>query len=81
MSKKCVRSWLMGHEIFYDQSTRCWRYKDGLDPIKRLLKPCIKCNKTRTKEGHDPCIADLPGVRNACCGHGTNEGYIQFNNG
>jgi hypothetical protein len=35
----------------------------------------------RTPEGHDPCIARLPGVRYACCGHGVREGYIQFDNG
>jgi hypothetical protein len=35
----------------------------------------------RTREGHDPCIARLPGVRYACCGHGVHEGYIQFENG
>jgi hypothetical protein len=41
---------------------------------------CPKCNKQRTLEGYDPCIANLPGVRNACCGHGA-PGYIQFENG
>ena len=30
---------------------------------------------------HDPCISDLPGVRFACCGHGTGEGYVSFENG
>jgi hypothetical protein len=42
---------------------------------------CIKCKKKRTKKGHDPCIADLPGVEFACCGHGTGDGYIAFENG
>ena len=31
---------------------------------------CVKCAKPPTELGHDPCIADLPGVRYACCGHG-----------
>jgi hypothetical protein len=30
---------------------------------------------------HDPCLADLPGVRAACCGHGAEPGYILFENG
>jgi hypothetical protein len=42
---------------------------------------CAKCKKRRTKKGHDPCIADLPGVKYACCGHGNGGGYIMFNNG
>jgi len=43
--------------------------------------PCKSCGATRpTKDGHDPCIANLQGVRNACCGHGG-WGYVQFENG
>lgn len=30
--------------------------------------------------GHDPCIANLPGITDACCGHGK-EGYLGFENG
>jgi hypothetical protein len=30
---------------------------------------------------NDPCIANLPGIRFACCGHGTGEGYLYFENG
>lgn len=43
---------------------------------------CKTCGLYQTPEGHDPCIANLPGVKNACCGHGnSNVGYIQFVNG
>lgn len=42
---------------------------------------CPKCKKKRTKAGHDPCLGELPGVANACCGHGMQPGYIQFDNG
>lgn len=41
---------------------------------------CPKCKKKRTKNGHDPCISDLPGVANACCGRAMAPGYIQFEN-
>ena len=43
-------------------------------------KNCGHCGKDRTPEGHDGCLGTLPGVMNACCGHGGNaEGaYIQY---
>lgn len=44
-------------------------------------RPCPKCGKVRTAKGHDPCIADLPGVVHACCGHGQHPGYIVFHDG
>jgi len=49
--------------------------------IKKLK--CPKCGKKRSKDGHDPCIANLPGVEYACCGHGlpNKQGYITFENG
>ena len=31
---------------------------------------CPHCKVRRTRKGHDACIADLPDVRFACCGHG-----------
>lgn len=42
---------------------------------------CPKCKKRATKDDHDPCISNLPGVKYACCGHGIEEGYISFENG
>ncbi len=44
-------------------------------------RPCAKCNEYPTKEGHDACLGTLGNVMNACCGHGRNKGYIQFDNG
>ena len=45
-------------------------------------RPCGHCGKHNTPEGHDACIANLPGVMNACCGHGHYEdAYIQFDSG
>ena len=35
--------------------------------------------KRNTKEGHDGCLGTLPGIMNACCGHGDiDEAYVQF---
>lgn len=42
---------------------------------------CSLCCMYQTPEGHDPCIANLPGVKFACCGHGIKEGYVAFENG
>ena len=47
---------------------------------EKKLKCCM-CNKQATDTGHDPCIANLPGVASACCGHGETKGYIEFENG
>jgi hypothetical protein len=44
-------------------------------------RPCPRCKKYQTKEGHDPCLSNLPGVESACCGHGINQGYIKFTDG
>jgi len=44
-------------------------------------RPCAKCGLKRPPSGHDPCIENLPGVGQACCGHGVEEGYIYFLNG
>jgi hypothetical protein len=50
------------------------------DRYPTATHPCPACKMVRPPSGHDPCIADLPGVQNACCGHGG-EGYIQFTDG
>ena len=42
---------------------------------------CKLCKKPRTAAGHDPCIANLPGVVYACCGHGISYGYLKFDDG
>ena len=31
---------------------------------------CRECGLKRDEDGHDPCLGTLPGVMNACCGHG-----------
>ncbi|KKN01166.1 hypothetical protein LCGC14_1130550 [marine sediment metagenome] len=41
--------------------------------------PCGICGEKLTEEGHDKCIGILPGVMNACCGHGqVDEAYVMF---
>lgn len=41
---------------------------------------CGHCGLKRTPEGYDGCLGTIPGVMNACCGHGDeNIAYVQFN--
>ena len=57
-------------------------YKDCDIPAGDLgYRPCAKCGRYPNERGDDFCIANLGKVMNACCGHGKNEGYIQFDNG
>jgi hypothetical protein len=37
---------------------------------------CRCCSTFRTAELHDPCIANLPGVVGACCGHGCSGRFV-----
>jgi hypothetical protein len=71
-----------GHPTYCDDYGD-WRFVDSdeLAVYESRQRRCPKCRKFRTANGHDPCIANLPGVRNACCGHGMERGYVQFENG
>ncbi len=69
-----------GHDIHYD--TNEWVYADG-QPVKdNPDKDCGHCGLANTPEGYDGCLGKLPGVMNACCGHGSDEeAYLQFEGG
>jgi len=66
-----------GHMIFWDEETGDWRYLDDKS-LADYERPCTQCNKMPTPEGHDACLGHIPGVLNACCGHGAEPGYIQW---
>lgn len=75
-------AYFFGHPIRWDATENVWRYVDTGEPIERpCLRACPKCGQNETAEGHDPCIADLPGVAFACCGHGIEAGYVKFTDG
>lgn len=42
---------------------------------------CEYCHLTCGPDEHDPCVRQLPGVVEACCGHGKRFGYVVFSNG
>jgi hypothetical protein len=56
-----------------------WRYLDG--EIADTSRPCPRCGRLPTPEGHDACLGHLPGVSSACCGHGIKPGYVRYTNG
>lgn len=71
-----------GHAMAYIDGE--WRYEDTGEPVATTYKSrsCGHCGRPPTPEGHDGCLGTLPGVMNACCGHGgTSEAYVQFTDG
>ena len=78
--KTAISTYINGHFAYFDIEDTTWKYADTHEPAT-IKRPCIKCGQLQTKEGHDYCIRNLPGVKNACCGHGVEEGYIQFEDG
>ena len=70
---RMVLSLKRGHEIefIYGQ----WVYSDNKEGVD-IDRPCIKCGKMPTKEGHDSCLSCIPGIRFACCGHGKENPYL-----
>jgi hypothetical protein len=61
-----------------------YRFVDTDEPLwpdAYFRRQCPACGLRPTPDGHDPCLGTLPGVRNACCGHGVVPGYIAFADG
>jgi len=72
-----------GHAICYHHDQGVWIYADSGQPVKEWKdRPCGDCGLSNTPEGHDGCLGTLPGVMNACCGHGDkSDAYIQYPSG
>lgn len=76
-----AKSYWRGHEIIHIPRTKTWVYKDTRSRVDdNPERKCARCGKSQTKEKHDACLGHLPGVINACCGHGKDCGYVQFEN-
>ena len=60
-----------------------WYYVDTKRPVfQKPDRDCGHCGKANTCEGHDGCLGTLPGVINACCGHGDVErAYVVLDTG
>lgn len=72
-----------GHAIEFDQPNDVWRYSaDGVAVPDDAERDCGHCGKSSTSEGHDGCLGTMPGVVNACCGHGRDdEAYVVTDTG
>ncbi|MDD5551195.1 MAG: hypothetical protein PHS34_08050 [Candidatus Omnitrophica bacterium] len=70
-----VWAYSRGHKIEYDLLKCRWIYSDNKE-IFDDSRPCVKCGKYPTKEGYDACLGFIPNIKNACCGHGVEKGYI-----
>ena len=74
-----VISHSLGHKIIYQSGS--WLYKDG-GRVEDNPRPCIKCEKYPTKEGHDACLrkfTEISTISSACCGHGIEKGFMLIN--
>jgi hypothetical protein len=72
-----------GHAECRDQDGKL-RHTDDLSVCagsERCERACVACGLAPV-DGHDACIANLPGVTFACCGHGDPaQAYVKFENG
>ncbi len=69
---------IFGHEALSRHGQ--WYFVDTgelVSPDCITDRPCLLCGECQTEKGHDPCIADIPGVDFACCGHGVEPGYVK----
>ncbi len=72
-----ARSKWFGHEIEFVGGE--FVFSDTGEPTAGSDRACGHCYKRSTVEGHDACLGTLPGVKNACCGHGqVAEAYVQL---
>ena len=79
-----TRGYLRGHVIIWNENLRQWFYEDGL-PLPSAggeVRPCMRCGALFADDAPDACLGMLPGIDNACCGHGMRENaYVRFLNG
>ena len=70
-----------GHDVEYRNDG--WYYSDTGRPVADdPNRTCGHCNLPNRDDECDPCLGKLPGVANACCGHGVpGDSYIQFDSG
>ena len=70
-----------GHKRYVDENGDR-RYRDNNEGLEdSIMRPCANCGHYPSIDGDDFCIQRLGSVVNACCGHGSGEGYIMFDNG
>lgn len=82
MNTKMIPYYDTGNVIYISRSDlnkNKWnRPRDAKGRFTSLKQNCPYCGKGATEKGHDSCIADIPCVTNACCGHGRVLGYVSI---
>ena len=80
-----INSYHREHPVYAEQDENgvwsIWKYMDGTLIKNTRERDCPRCGKAFSKEEHDKCIANLPNVKFACCGHGVEDGYAKLDNG
>lgn len=79
------KSYFRGWPIIWLGDKEQWVYENDLSPLPANggdIRSCKKCGKIFSLESHDPCLGILPGIKQACCGHGAKgKSFICFDNG
>ncbi len=65
-----------GASVFEEEEDLLQDIHEKGEPFK-----CPSCRIVVEPDEADPCLGSLPGVKLACCGHGSGQGYIMFENG
>lgn len=85
-AEEVPESWLdrctdNGYERYTDEDGNL-RYRDNGELVSDMpFRPCARCGEYPNERGDDHCIHNLGRVVNACCGHGTHDGYVMFDDG
>jgi len=71
-----------GHPIT-ERLLGLWVYCDtGIAVAECPDRVCGHCRLPNQPDGHDACLGNIPGVMNACCGHGDPDmAYCQLSDG
>jgi len=75
-----VYSYPRGWEIAWNEKKEKWFYVDNGKPFDDN-RVCKRCGEPATKKGYDACLGVIPGVINACCGHGKVKPFIVYKKG
>ena len=71
-----ILSYSRGRLVTYKRGV--WRYEDGVPLDDDPDRPCPRCGRPPTPEGHDACLGTIPGCVSACCGHGVSEAILMM---
>lgn len=78
-----ARGYFRGHPLVWVNDR--WVYEDNGAEIPTNggeIRPCVKCGILFPLDNVDLCLGVLPGVDNACCGHGIrSNAYVRFIDG